>query len=93
MLLTVISLAGKAQEKTGFGFYTDRDVYVSGETVLSKMFIPSANSSGIAHFDLVNKAAGTDLFKKEHHIDATTQLKYAEKLGLGQRKYEIVDVD
>lgn len=56
MLLTVISLAGKAQEKTGFGFYTDRDVYVSGETVLSKMFIPSANSSGIAHFDLVNKA-------------------------------------
>lgn len=46
-----------------------------------------------ASFDLVNKAAGVDLFKKEHHIDATAQLKYAEELGLGKRKYDLVNID
>jgi hypothetical protein len=55
LFLITLSLVGNAQGKTGFGFYTDRDVYVSGETVLSKMFVPSGNLSGIIHLDLVNK--------------------------------------
>jgi hypothetical protein len=54
--LIMFALAGNALEKQGFGFYTDRDVYVSGETVLAKMFIPSGNFSGIAHLDLVNRS-------------------------------------
>lgn len=45
-----------------------------------------------ASFDLVNKKAGKDLWKSVHGIDATVQLKYAEKLGLGKREYELIDL-
>jgi uncharacterized Fe-S center protein len=46
-----------------------------------------------ASFDLVNKEVGYDLFEKLHRIDSTAQLEYAEKLGLGSRKYELIDLD
>lgn len=40
--------------------------------------------------DLVNKQRGKDLWKEFFpHIDWEVQLAYAEKLGLGSRKYEI----
>ena len=46
-----------------------------------------------ASFDLVNKEVGYDLFKKLHGIDCTAQLEYAEKLGLGNRKYQLINID
>lgn len=53
LLLITSSLTGFGQQK-GFGFFTDRDVYVSGETLLTKVFIPGETASKIVHVDLVN---------------------------------------
>jgi uncharacterized protein len=45
-----------------------------------------------AAVDLVNKAAGKDIFRKIYpHADWSVQLKYAESLGMGTRKYELVE--
>jgi len=44
-----------------------------------------------ASIDLVNQAGGHDMFKKLYpNVDWTVQLKYAEEIGLGSRKYELV---
>ncbi len=46
-----------------------------------------------ACFDAVVKQAGKDLFKEYHpHCDGNRQLMYAERLGLGSRKYDVVVV-
>jgi uncharacterized Fe-S center protein len=55
-----------------------------------------------ASYDLVNKAKINkssclkkdtgDKFAELHKIDSTAQLKYAEKLGLGKREYELVEL-
>ncbi|HMD68545.1 MAG TPA: hypothetical protein VKF42_06650, partial [Chitinivibrionales bacterium] len=47
-----------------------------------------------ACFDMVReKAGGIDVFKKAHpDRDGLRQLKYAEKLGIGSRSYELVTV-
>jgi uncharacterized protein len=43
--------------------------------------------------DLVNKAAGGDLFNKMYPSwDYTVQLAYAEKIGLGSRAYKLITV-
>ena len=46
-----------------------------------------------ASFDLANKQAGYNLFEKLHGVDSTAQLEYAEKLGLGSRAYELINID
>lgn len=58
-----------------------------------------------ASFDLVNeqitlsnsklasKGNGVDKFKILHGIDGTKQLEYAEKIGLGSRKYKLISID
>ncbi len=78
LFLTVISWAGIAQGKSGFGFFTDRDVYVSGESVLAKMYLPSGNSSTIVHLDLVNKSgkwiSGASIEIKNNQADGYLQL-------------------
>lgn len=56
ILLIVAAISGKAQNQTGFGFFTDRDVYVSGETLLAKIYNPTDNSSRIVYMDLVNQS-------------------------------------
>jgi len=44
-----------------------------------------------ASLDLVNQAAGRDIFRELHpDADWTVQLKYAAEIGLGSRKYELV---
>jgi len=44
-----------------------------------------------ASIDLVNQAAGKDVFRELYpQVDWTIQLKYAEEIGLGSRKYELV---
>jgi hypothetical protein len=78
LFLAVISIAGNAQEKSGFGFFTDRDVYASGEAVLAKMYIPSGNLSGIVHLDLVNQSgkriSGASIEIKNNQADGYFQL-------------------
>jgi len=43
-----------------------------------------------ASYDLLKDKVGEDVFKKIHNIDSTRQLSYAEKLGLGNTKYELI---
>ena len=51
-----------------------------------------------AAFDLVKEekgreyGAGIDKFGKEHDVDPTAQLKHGEKIGLGTREYELIDI-
>lgn len=43
--------------------------------------------------DLVNKKAGADIIKKTWpELDCTIQLEYAQKIGLGSRKYELCPI-
>jgi uncharacterized protein len=46
-----------------------------------------------ASIDLVNKASGKDTFKELWpKVDYEVQLKHAEKIGLGSRKYELITI-
>lgn len=46
-----------------------------------------------ASFDLVNKAAGTDVFKAAHPgQDGARQLEYAQAIGLGSLDYELIEL-
>lgn len=46
-----------------------------------------------ASLDLVNKVSGTDIFKKTWpEIDHNIQLEYGQEIGLGNRKYELIQV-
>lgn len=56
ILLIVTTISGYAQNKKSLGFFTDRDVYVSGETVLAKIYSPTDNASRIVYMDLVNSS-------------------------------------
>ncbi|OFX57732.1 MAG: hypothetical protein A2066_19290 [Bacteroidetes bacterium GWB2_41_8] len=55
LFLIGFTVAANAQKNSGFGLFTDRDIYVSGETLLAKIYIPEANSSRIIYLDLVNR--------------------------------------
>jgi uncharacterized Fe-S center protein len=45
-----------------------------------------------ASYDLVNKIYGKNFFEELYpNIDSTTQLRYAEKIGLGTRNYELIN--
>lgn len=46
-----------------------------------------------ASFDLVNKAAGLpDAFKHETGVSGVRAIEYAEELGLGRRKYRLIEL-
>jgi uncharacterized Fe-S center protein len=45
-----------------------------------------------ACMDLVDKYAGRDIFKEHWGMDGNVQIQYAEKLGLGKRNYELIDI-
>jgi len=45
-----------------------------------------------ACYDLVCEREGRDIFKELNNVDGTIQLKYAEKLGIGSRKYKVIEV-
>jgi len=85
MFLIAISTIGKTQEKSGFGFFTDRDVYVSGETLLAKIYTPEGNSSRIVYLDLVNqfnkRVTGVSLEIRKNQADGFLQLP--DSLGSG----------
>ncbi|MFH1190983.1 MAG: DUF362 domain-containing protein [Candidatus Omnitrophota bacterium] len=46
-----------------------------------------------ASFDLIKQASGKDIFKELHpERDGSRQLKYAQKLGLGNLDYELIEL-
>ncbi len=85
LFLIVIAMTGNSQEKSGFGFYTDRDVYVSGETLFAKIFTPVGNPARIVYLDLVNphgtRVAGVSLEIKSNQADGFLLLP--DSLGSG----------
>ena len=54
ILLLLGSLLCNAQNKGEFALFTDRDLYVSGEPVLIKVYAPVDEPSGIINVDLFN---------------------------------------
>ena len=49
-----LSQMANAQQKSFYNLYTDRDTYVSGETLLAKIYLPEGISSSIISLDLMN---------------------------------------
>jgi hypothetical protein len=43
-----------------------------------------------ASIDMINQKYGKDFFKQQSRIDVSTQPAYAESLGMGERRYEII---
>lgn len=78
LFLIAIAITGNAQGKSGFGFFTDRDVYVSGETLLAKIYTPEDNPSRIVYLDLVNpygnRICGVSLQVRGNQADGYMQL-------------------
>jgi len=78
ILLVIATISGNSQNKTGFGFFTDRDVYVSGETLLAKIYNPTDNLSRIVYMDLVNQSgtriSGVSLEIKNNEASGFLQL-------------------
>lgn len=78
LLLLFVALTGKAQEKEHFSLFTDRDLYISGETLLFKVFVPEDELSGIVNIDLVNTKGKiiTGISKKitDHQADGFIDL-------------------
>ena len=54
LLLLFVALTGVAQKREHFSLFTDRDLYISGETLLLKVFVPADELSGIVNIDLIN---------------------------------------
>jgi len=73
LLLLFLAFSAKAQEKEGSSLFTDRDLYISGETLLLKVFAPIAEQSGIVNIDLINregkKISGIILEIIDHQAD------------------------
>lgn len=86
ILLVIATISGNAQNKTGFGFFTDRDVYVSGETLLAKIYNPTDNSSRIVYLDLVNQTgtriSGVSLEIKNNEASGFLQLPDSLSTGV-----------
>jgi len=78
LFLIVLTITGNAQNKKGFSIFTDRDVYVSGETLLAKIYNPTDNSSRIVYVDLVNpfgtRISGTSIEIKNNEANGFLQL-------------------
>ena len=76
LLFAVITV--KAQEKESLSLFTDRDIYVSGETLLLKVFASASEQSGIVNIDLINrkgkKITGAILEINNHQADGFVYL-------------------
>ena len=85
IFLVVLTISGNAQIKKGIGLYTDRDVYVSGENLLAKIYNSTDNPSKIAYLDLVNQLGtrilGVSMEIKNNESNGFIQLP--DSLGTG----------
>ena len=86
ILLLINAISGNAQDKTSIGFFTDRDVYVSGEIILAKIFSPTDNASRIVYIDLVNSAgariSGASIEIKNKEANGFLQLPDSLSTGI-----------
>jgi len=85
LLILFVAYAGKAQVKESFRLYTDRDLYVSGETLLLKLFAPSTEKSGIVNVDLINHDGKliTGITKQIVDLQADGFIYLPDSLGSG----------
>ena len=85
ILLIIISITGKSQNTKGLGLFTDRDVFVSGETLLAKIYNPTDNPSRVVYMDLINpsgiRISGVALEIK--NAEANGFLQLPDSLGTG----------
>jgi len=86
ILLVATTISGNAQDKTSLGFFTDRDVYVSGETLLAKIYSPTDNASRIVYIDLVNSSgtriSGSSIEIKNNEANGFLQLPDSLSTGI-----------
>jgi hypothetical protein len=70
---------------------TNNPVLLDDQGILVSIDPVAIDQAGI---DIINKAAGKDLFKEVHPgVDYNVQLLYAEKLGMGSREYELIGAE
>lgn len=78
LLLLFAVFSVNAQEKESLNLFTDRDLYVSGETLLLKVFAAASEQSGIVNVDLINrkgtKITGAILEISNHQADGFVYL-------------------
>ncbi|HNT01757.1 MAG TPA: hypothetical protein PKJ80_06980, partial [Candidatus Saccharicenans sp.] len=46
-----------------------------------------------ASIDLVNQAAGQDVFRQGYNLDWSIQLAHGEKIGLGSQDYRLIEIN
>jgi hypothetical protein len=85
VLLLFIACVGKAQNNTDIGLFTDRDIYVSGENILFKIFLPLAENSGVVNvaFSDTNGRIITEIIKKATDHQANGFLYLPDSLKTG----------
>lgn len=78
IFLIILSLSGRTQTKSFYGLYSDRDIYVSGETLLAKIYLPDGIPSRIISLDLVNQNGirinGVSLAIRDNEAEGYLQL-------------------
>lgn len=78
IFLACLFLPGKTQTKNYYGLFTDRDLYVSGETLLAKIYLPGEIPSRIMCLDLVNqngvRITGVSLEIRKNEAEGYLQL-------------------
>ncbi|MBA4410504.1 MAG: hypothetical protein Q8S54_08430 [Bacteroidota bacterium] len=71
-------MSGRTQTKSFYGLYSDRDIYVSGETLLAKIYLPDSIPSRIICLDLVNQNGirinGVSLAIRDNEAEGYLQL-------------------
>ena len=85
VLLLVVSLLCKAQEKEGFALFTDRDLYTSGENLLIKVYAPVDEPSGIVNVDLFNSKGNlvSAIYLEMKNHEANGYIHLADSLSSG----------
>lgn len=70
LFLALACVALKAQQNPPLSVFSDRDMYVSGETMLVKVFAPTADQSKVTYLDLLNmqgKRVSGAIFELNNH--------------------------
>jgi len=85
VLLLFIAFVGKAQNNTDIGLITDRDIYVSGENILFRIFLPIAENSGVVDVALsdTNGRIISEVIKKTADSQANGFLYLPDSLKTG----------
>ena len=81
IILVLLIFAGiilKAQQNPPLSVFSDRDVYISGETMLVKVFAPISDQSKVSYLDLLNmqgkRVSGAILEINNHQADGFLSL-------------------